>query len=238
MWFFFFFGRSLVRWFYLKPIATQNIFLFKPAIIIYTCWNCPSRCADGSLVAVVKKSSWLFLFFDIGGDAYPEDPIAPVMAAFAACWIYAMLLPWSPWNRACLSSLPSKFLQSMHLQFSEQRMLAWKHSQYFLRHPDFLQWHPLLCFPNIKTSPASSCIYFKQLSFTFHWHPRKGNNVYCILVGKGSNLHINKVIYKFQLMSWEHVILFFLGNYFFHHGIIRNILIICNFGKMNKEKHT
>lgn len=44
----------------------------------------------------------------------------------------------------------------MHLQFSEQRMLAWKHSQYFFKHPDFLQWHPLLCFPNTKTSPASS----------------------------------------------------------------------------------
>ena len=25
---------------------------------------------------------------------------------------------------------------------------AWKHSQYFLRQPDFLQWQPLLCLPS------------------------------------------------------------------------------------------
>lgn len=37
-------------------------------------------------------------------------------------------------------------------------MFAWKHSQYFLRHPDFLQWHPLLCLPAIGSSRASSYI--------------------------------------------------------------------------------
>ena len=39
----------------------------------------------------------------------------------------------------------SKFLQSMHLQLSEQKMEAWKHSQYFFRQPLFLQLQPLLC---------------------------------------------------------------------------------------------
>ena len=38
----------------------------------------------------------------------------------------------------------SKFLQSMHLQLSEQKMEAWKHSQYFFRQPLFLQLQPLL----------------------------------------------------------------------------------------------
>ena len=39
---------------------------------------------------------------------------------------------------------PSRFLQSKHLHTSEHWMLAWKHSQYFLRQLLFLQWHPLL----------------------------------------------------------------------------------------------
>jgi len=95
----------------------------------------------------------------------------------------------------------------------------------------------ILCcaFPILKLPQPPPAYISKQLSFTFHWHPTKGNNVYCILVGKGSNLHINKVIYKFQLMSWEQVILFFLGNHFFHHSIIRNILIICNSEKWTKK---
>ena len=32
----------------------------------------------------------------------------------------------------------------MHLQMSEQKMAAWKHSQYFFRHPLFLQLQPLV----------------------------------------------------------------------------------------------
>jgi hypothetical protein len=46
------------------------------------------------------------------------------------------------WGR--IMALASKFLQSMHLQLSEQKMEAWKHSQYFFRQPLFLQLHPLL----------------------------------------------------------------------------------------------
>ena len=44
------------------------------------------------------------------------------------------------------SGLPSVFLQFWHLQFSLQKMPAWKHSQYFFRHPDLRQLQPLLCF--------------------------------------------------------------------------------------------
>ena len=49
--------------------------------------------------------------------------------------------------------MPGRFLQSLHLQFSLQGICAWKHSQYFLRQPDFLQWHPRLCF---IASPVAS----------------------------------------------------------------------------------
>lgn len=54
--------------------------------------------------------------------------------------------------------LPSKFLQSTHLQFSEQTMPAWKHSQYFFKHPLFLQLHPLLwrAFGRATGAPTSS----------------------------------------------------------------------------------
>ena len=34
-----------------------------------------------------------------------------------------------------------------HLQLSVHKMPAWKHSQYFLVHPDFLHAHPLLGLP-------------------------------------------------------------------------------------------
>ncbi len=52
------------------------------------------------------------------------------------------------------SRLPSKFLQSQHLQFSLQYMPAWKHSQYFLRQPLFLQAQPLACLPWAPPSKA------------------------------------------------------------------------------------
>ena len=53
----------------------------------------------------------------------------------------------SPYITATVSRMErtSKFLQSTHLHMSEHRMLAWKHSQYFFRHPLFLQLQPLLC---------------------------------------------------------------------------------------------
>jgi len=71
-----------------------------------------------------------------------EGPrVAPPLAAFAAM-IDAR------------AALPSKFLQSTHLQFSEHVMPAWKHSQYFFRHPLFLQLHPLLC--RAGGAPATS----------------------------------------------------------------------------------
>ena len=44
--------------------------------------------------------------------------------------------------------LASVFLQSVHLHAAVHRMSAWKHSQYFLRQPDFLQWQPLLWRPS------------------------------------------------------------------------------------------
>ena len=46
----------------------------------------------------------------------------------------------------------SKFLQSMHLQLSEQKMDAWKHSQYFFRHVDFLQLQPLVWRPGVPSA--------------------------------------------------------------------------------------
>lgn len=74
--------------------------------------------------------------------------------------------PWESWeldaggsaesNRAARWCEPSKFLQSQHLQFSLHRMPAWKHSQYFFKHPDFLQLHPLLCLP---AAGSSSCAH-------------------------------------------------------------------------------
>lgn len=52
-----------------------------------------------------------------------------------------------PSRMARRSTLSSVFLQSQHLQFSPHRMLAWKHSQYFFRHPDLRQWQPRVCLP-------------------------------------------------------------------------------------------
>ena len=49
--------------------------------------------------------------------------------------------------------MPARFLQSMHLQCSVHWMPAWKHSQYFLRQPLFLQWQPFACFIAVS-SPA------------------------------------------------------------------------------------
>lgn len=112
-----------------------------------------------------NTSSWVLRFFMGGeGDKYPGmvwlEPLA------AICTIKFKPMLWSPWNRARLSSLPSKFLQSTHLQLSEQRMFAWKHSQYFFKHPDFLQWHPLLCLPISGCSPTSSCKTKNQLGLS------------------------------------------------------------------------
>lgn len=35
-------------------------------------------------------------------------------------------------------------------------MLAWKHSQYFFRHPDLRQWQPRVCLP--CTGSTGSCV--------------------------------------------------------------------------------
>lgn len=105
-----------------------------------------------------NTSSCVRRFFMRGeGDKYPGAfGMAPLFAN-EGCMNVMTFMWCSFWNNARLSSLPSKFLQSTHLQLSEQRMFAWKHSQYFLRHPDFLQWHPLLCLPAKGCSPRSSC---------------------------------------------------------------------------------
>mmetsp|Transcript_12314 Transcript_12314/g.51804 ORF Transcript_12314/g.51804 Transcript_12314/m.51804 type:complete len:221 (-) Transcript_12314:871-1533(-) len=73
-------------------------------------------------------------------------------AAMAAAWVagpervgirmgLAAAAPPRPPN----CPLSSLFLQPSHLQYSWHSTPAWKHSQYFLRHALFLQWHPFLC---------------------------------------------------------------------------------------------
>lgn len=125
-------------------------------------------CATCSLFERSSEGSICFLFLDVEGEGNPVAPIAPFTAAFVACCMLMAFL-WSVWKRVFLSSLPSKFLQSIHLQFSEHSILAWKHSQYFLRHPDFLQWHPLLCFPTKGRSLDTSCQFHRQESMP-HYH--------------------------------------------------------------------
>lgn len=53
---------------------------------------------------------------------------------------------------ACGPLLHLPFAQSMHLQISEQLTPAWKHSQYFFRHWDFLQWQPLRCLDVLRST--------------------------------------------------------------------------------------
>ena len=63
-------------------------------------------------------------------------------------------LPAASSSTALLSTLPSKFLQSVHLQFSEHSIFAWKHSQYFFKQLDLRQWQPLLCLPILASDPV------------------------------------------------------------------------------------
>mmetsp|Transcript_3504 Transcript_3504/g.7701 ORF Transcript_3504/g.7701 Transcript_3504/m.7701 type:complete len:246 (-) Transcript_3504:81-818(-) len=42
------------------------------------------------------------------------------------------------------SSEPLKFKQAWHLQLVPQKAAPVKHSQYFFKHADFLQWHPVI----------------------------------------------------------------------------------------------
>lgn len=51
-------------------------------------------------------------------------------------------------TKALRSTLPSVFLQPVHLHAAEHKMPAWKHSQYRFRHFDLVQRHPLRCFPS------------------------------------------------------------------------------------------
>lgn len=57
------------------------------------------------------------------------------------------------------SELSSTFPQSLHLQLSPQKICRWKHSQYILRHFDFLQLHPSNCILAIF-----SCLSFYLLA--------------------------------------------------------------------------
>ena len=51
---------------------------------------------------------------------------------------------------------PSSHTWSLaYLQLSVQWMPAWKHSQYFLRQPDFLQWHPFMWRPPDSEAPTT-----------------------------------------------------------------------------------
>jgi hypothetical protein len=47
------------------------------------------------------------------------------------------------------------FWQSWHLQRSWQGTPAWKHSQYFFKQADFLQWHPDWCKPKEDDDAAA-----------------------------------------------------------------------------------
>jgi hypothetical protein len=51
----------------------------------------------------------------------------------------------------------------MHLQFGPHDTFAWKHSQYFFKQPDFLQWHPLLCFTP-EAMPSVGAIFDRNAS--------------------------------------------------------------------------
>lgn len=63
--------------------------------------------------------------------------------------------------RSLDGSIPSKFLHSLHLHCSEHMTPAWKHSQYFLRHPLFLQWQPRMCLARgDAVSAAASLLRF------------------------------------------------------------------------------
>jgi hypothetical protein len=83
-------------------------------------------------------------------------------------WILGEAVPTMFWllsRRILLSREPSKFLHSQHLQFSPQKIFAWKHSQYFFRHPDFLQAHPFnrYIIQNIYLGmPSGGAIYVRS----------------------------------------------------------------------------
>lgn len=81
--------------------------------------------------------------FNIAGSA----PGPPCVTLYRDCLFLAACATTN--TRA---ALPSKFLQSTHLQFSPHVAPAWKHSQYFFRQPLFLQLHPLLCRAGAATS--------------------------------------------------------------------------------------
>lgn len=86
------------------------------------------------------------------GDTRPaEETDAPVGPPAEAA-VFARLaagrgddeIPAPPAPLLWAPGMPGIFLQLTHLQLSVHAICAWKHSQYFLRQPDFLQWQPLL----------------------------------------------------------------------------------------------
>lgn len=60
---------------------------------------------------------------------------------------YCQLFKNSKLPASGLSSWSSSvlFLHYSHLQFTPHFSPAWKHSQYFFKQFDFLQWHPFAC---------------------------------------------------------------------------------------------
>lgn len=62
-----------------------------------------------------------------------------ILSDFLKAWLTSFPIE----KNLFLSTDPGKFLQLLHLHRSEQVIPSWKHSQYFLRQFDFLQWHPL-----------------------------------------------------------------------------------------------
>ena len=83
----------------------------------------------------------------IGDTVTPRVPPAPPLLVLeGALAPLAPLAPPAPEN----GPDAAVFLHPSHLQYSWHGTPAWKHSQYFLRHADFLQWQPFLC----RASPS------------------------------------------------------------------------------------
>ena len=70
----------------------------------------------------------------------------------------------------------------IHILYTLQyKLTTWKHSQYFLRHPLFLQWHPFRCFLAVAPPPdalspvcvcvwACVCVYVVYMCICKHAH--------------------------------------------------------------------
>src|SRR3546814_3968566 len=60
---------------------------------------------------------------------------------------------------------PNVFWHSMHRHLSAHATPARKHSQYFFRHADFLQWQPVICLPPRSEEHTSELQSLLRLSY-------------------------------------------------------------------------